>query len=220
MANREKLSKQTRAHGALPGFPRLLAGRLCLDFVNTLEKLDKDGPQDYLPGYTELAQWGQHIRLVSEQAVADALQWQQDHPGEAAELYARGMHLRSCLTRIFTALAYGREPDARDVQIVQAEFAQPGSALVLPPDVEHFQWQWASSDRLVERLLWEVAKSSIQTLTTDDLHRIKECPGANDCGSIFYDTSRNGTRRWCSMEGCGSRVKMRRQYARHVPSDV
>ncbi|MFL5589598.1 MAG: CGNR zinc finger domain-containing protein [Ktedonobacteraceae bacterium] len=26
--------------------------------------------------------------------------------------------------------------------------------------------------------------------------------------------SKNGSRQWCSMEGCGSRAKMRRQYAR------
>ncbi|MGH3132366.1 MAG: CGNR zinc finger domain-containing protein [Gaiellaceae bacterium] len=50
------------------------------------------------------------------------------------------------------------------------------------------------------------------------MDRVKECPGAGDCGWLFYDTSRNGTRRWCSMEGCGSRVKMRRQYARRRES--
>jgi len=44
--------------------------------------------------------------------------------------------------------------------------------------------------------------------------RVRQCPGANDCGWLFYDTSRNGSRRWCSMEGCGSRVKMRQQYAK------
>jgi predicted RNA-binding Zn ribbon-like protein len=64
--------------------------------------------------------------------------------------------------------------------------------------------------------LWLIAQSAVELLTEGELRRIKQCPGAGDCGWLFYDTSRNGTRRWCSMEGCGSRVKMRRQYARRA----
>ncbi|MGK5499057.1 CGNR zinc finger domain-containing protein [Streptomyces sp. URMC 125] len=43
--------------------------------------------------------------------------------------------------------------------------------------------------------------------------RIRAC--ANDeCILHFYDVSRNGTRRWCSMAGCGNRAKASRHYAR------
>ncbi|MFP8884974.1 MULTISPECIES: CGNR zinc finger domain-containing protein [Streptomyces] len=43
--------------------------------------------------------------------------------------------------------------------------------------------------------------------------RIRAC--ANDeCVLHFYDVSRNGTRRWCSMSGCGNRAKASRHYAR------
>ncbi|MFD4253381.1 CGNR zinc finger domain-containing protein [Amycolatopsis thermoflava] len=43
--------------------------------------------------------------------------------------------------------------------------------------------------------------------------RIKACahPG---CVLHFFDTSKNGTRRWCSMAGCGNRSKASRHYAR------
>jgi predicted RNA-binding Zn ribbon-like protein len=43
------------------------------------------------------------------------------------------------------------------------------------------------------------------------LSRVRACPGRN-CGWLFLDTS--GRRRWCSMETCGSREKMRRMYER------
>ncbi|MGG8409884.1 CGNR zinc finger domain-containing protein, partial [Streptomyces sp. 12297] len=43
--------------------------------------------------------------------------------------------------------------------------------------------------------------------------RIRAC--AHDaCVLHFYDTSRNGTRRWCSMAACGNRAKASRHYAR------
>lgn len=43
--------------------------------------------------------------------------------------------------------------------------------------------------------------------------RVKACPG-DACNYAFYDTSRNGSRVWCSMAGCGSKVKMRAYRAR------
>ncbi|MEU1440193.1 MULTISPECIES: CGNR zinc finger domain-containing protein [Streptomyces] len=43
--------------------------------------------------------------------------------------------------------------------------------------------------------------------------RIRRC--AHDtCILHFFDTSRNGTRRWCSMAACGNRAKASRHYAR------
>lgn len=47
-----------------------------------------------------------------------------------------------------------------------------------------------------------------------ELGRIKMCPGT-DCGWLFIDESRNGRRRWCSMETCGNRAKAARHYRRH-----
>jgi len=36
-------------------------------------------------------------------------------------------------------------------------------------------------------------------------------PGSSDsCGWLFYDDSKGGQRRWCSMEACGTIEKMRR----------
>jgi predicted RNA-binding Zn ribbon-like protein len=42
--------------------------------------------------------------------------------------------------------------------------------------------------------------------------RLKVC-ARDTCRWAFYDTSRNQTRRWCSMAGCGNHVKNQRAYA-------
>ncbi|WIB37118.1 CGNR zinc finger domain-containing protein [Curtobacterium sp. MCJR17_043] len=33
---------------------------------------------------------------------------------------------------------------------------------------------------------------------------------------MFYDSSRGGTRRWCSMQRCGNRAKVRAHRARRA----
>ena len=43
--------------------------------------------------------------------------------------------------------------------------------------------------------------------------RIRRCAG-HGCLLHFYDTSKRGDRRWCSMAGCGNRAKAARHYAR------
>jgi predicted RNA-binding Zn ribbon-like protein len=55
----------------------------------------------------------------------------------------------------------------------------------------------------------------VALLTGPELGRVKQCPGPlGDCGWLFLDTSKNRSRRWCSMEGCGSEAKMRRRHER------
>ncbi|MGD9696585.1 MAG: CGNR zinc finger domain-containing protein [Thermoleophilia bacterium] len=51
-------------------------------------------------------------------------------------------------------------------------------------------------------------------LVRDTPRRVREC--ANDsCAVLYLDTSRNRSRRWCSMETCGARSKAQAYYRRH-----
>ncbi|MFJ6831874.1 CGNR zinc finger domain-containing protein [Streptomyces sp. NPDC091209] len=59
---------------------------------------------------------------------------------------------------------------------------------------------------------WLAARDYLELLNTAP-DRIRRC--AHDaCVLHFFDTSRNGTRRWCSMAACGNRAKASRHYAR------
>jgi predicted RNA-binding Zn ribbon-like protein len=53
-----------------------------------------------------------------------------------------------------------------------------------------------------------VAAAAAKVAIEKRLDRIKICP-ADDCRWAFYDTSRNRSRQWCSMEVCGNRAKAR-----------
>jgi predicted RNA-binding Zn ribbon-like protein len=63
-------------------------------------------------------------------------------------------------------------------------------------------------------MLWPIAREAANLLTSKDIKRMGECADDRGCGYLFFDTSRNHSRRWCSMESCGNRAKAQRHYQR------
>jgi len=61
--------------------------------------------------------------------------------------------------------------------------------------------------------LGQIAGITYDAIRDGTWSRLKSCP-EDACNYTFYDTSRNGSRVWCSMSGCGSKVKMRAYRAR------
>jgi predicted RNA-binding Zn ribbon-like protein len=62
---------------------------------------------------------------------------------------------------------------------------------------------WLVPDRL--------AAACVELVQTVDVHQLKACPlDEGGCGWLFLDRSRNGSRRWCTMEDCGAHAKARR----------
>ncbi|MFE9930816.1 CGNR zinc finger domain-containing protein [Streptomyces sp. NPDC005533] len=59
---------------------------------------------------------------------------------------------------------------------------------------------------------WTAARDYLELLAGTP-GRIRRC-ASGTCVLHFHDTSRNGTRRWCSMAVCGNRAKASRHYAR------
>ncbi|MFI5801706.1 CGNR zinc finger domain-containing protein [Streptomyces sp. NPDC051561] len=54
--------------------------------------------------------------------------------------------------------------------------------------------------------------------TTGDIARLKRC-AEHACAWVFWDTSKNRSRRWCSMRVCGNRTKARRYAAKRATTD-
>jgi predicted RNA-binding Zn ribbon-like protein len=64
------------------------------------------------------------------------------------------------------------------------------------------------------RPAWAAALEAARILTSpEESARVRQCAD-DECGWFFLDTSRNRTRRWCSMKVCGNRNKVRRFYER------
>src|SRR5437762_819551 len=87
--------------------------------------------------------------------------------------------------------------------------AEPVESLTRPADLV----AWAREAGML------ADAAAAELLTWPALARVHICAGA-DCGWLFLDQSRNASRRWCAMDGCGNRTKARRHYHRSVKRNV
>jgi predicted RNA-binding Zn ribbon-like protein len=194
-------------------FPRLLGGRLCLDFVNTLEGRIGARPEEFLTEYEALVRWACHVDLLTEGACEDLTRQSRQHLEKAAGVYLQAIALRETIHQVFLALTHDRAPAPNDLMALQRVYVEGMGHARLNAHDEGVRWVWAPSPEL-GGVNWAVARSAVDLLISPDARRVKQCPGCGDCGWLFLDTTKSGTRQWCSMEGCGSRAKMRRQYQR------
>jgi predicted RNA-binding Zn ribbon-like protein len=209
-----KRNKQTRGQGRSGDLPRLLGERLCLDFANAVEGPISQHPEEFLRSYADLVQWGWHAGALAEAEAGHLAAEAERRPADAAEVFGRALELREAIYRTFRAVARGEAPPQAELDRVREEYLAALGGARLVAGEGGYSWAWDDDPGALDRVLWPVARSAVELLTSAELGRVKECPGAGDCGWLFLDTSKNGTRRWCSMEGCGSRLKMRRQYAK------
>lgn len=117
--------------------------------------------------------------------------------------------LRGALQRIAASLARDRPPAIGDIARVNRLADAPD----LPPQVgPGGRRSWPEPVSLGQ-VIATIARDAVHLLTGADIHRVRHCQ-ADDCDRVFLDTSRPGTRRWCSMETCGNRAKVRAFRAR------
>ena len=192
----------------------LSALRLCLDFANTLDGRLTSHPQESFRSYGDLLSWGQRAGMVAPDAASRLALEATRRMAEAAATLDRAIALREAVYRIFSAVAGKRTPEAADVDLLNGVLRDALAALQVTPTADGFVWAWGSQRQELGHVLWPIAQSAADLLTSVDLQTVREC-AAPDCGWLFLDTSRNHSRRWCDMKACGNRAKARRHYERN-----
>jgi predicted RNA-binding Zn ribbon-like protein len=194
--------------------PQRLGGALCFDFANTVDGGFTASPRERLFDLADLITWGQYAGLLSDEAAAQARQRHAHDPQRATADFQQAIALREAIFRTFAAIADGTQVESADLDLIQGQYLAALGAAHLAPAGERFDWSWEGLELdLLQRLLWPIARSAVEVLTSGGLERVKIC-ASGTCRWLFVDSSKNATRRWCSMADCGSRAKMRRQYAR------
>ena len=190
---------------------KLVGGRLCLDFVNTVDGRRNDSSLlgDKLKDYSDLVAWSQHSGIITAAESERLIKESKQKPAAANTVLHRAIALREALQHIFKATVLKRGPLSIDLETVNDELLKARKNERLASTENGFQWKWTDSETALDRMLWSIAQSAAEFLMKGDLSRLREC-GGEACGWLFEDTSRNRSRQWCTMEDCGNVAKVRR----------
>jgi predicted RNA-binding Zn ribbon-like protein len=208
------------------------AGALCLDFCNTVggrhqvevahEKLktnhllSEEGrfdSRDYLREYDDLIEWGKQAGLLATENVERLMTEAANRPQAAATVLAQAITLREGIYRLFSAIADDQTPRPEDLAVLNGALPTALAQQRVIATDDGFMWTWTIPPQALDPMLWPVARSAADLLTSPELVRVRECAGET-CGWLFMDMSKNHTRRWCSMDDCGNRAKAKRHYRR------
>jgi predicted RNA-binding Zn ribbon-like protein len=190
----------------------MIAGAICLDFVNTLGGLRGARTEEQLRTYADLLNWSHQAGILSAGTADRLLGVAQGD--EADVVMARAVALREALYGIFTRLLDGAEPTRADIEVLNTELSRSLAhmALAYTPE-EGFAWRWIGEESALDGMLWPVTRSAADLLLLADVQSLRQCDSPT-CGWLFLDLTKNHSRRWCDMRGCGNRAKVQRHRAR------
>lgn len=191
--------------------PHVSGGRLCLGIVNTVLWRRSDAPVERLTSYDDLVRYVARAGWLPE---ADRLVVEASaHPRKARASLAQAIGLRETLYGLFSEVAAGAAPVPSQMRALNVALATSMAHMELTTtDGGAFETRWRPSDSL-DLPLWQIAASAGAVLASDDLDRLKQCPG-EQCGWVFIDVSSNQSRRWCDSKLCGNRARVRAHYER------
>lgn len=117
--------------------------------------------------------------------------------------------LRDAIARIARAIAGGRAPAGTDIDLLNLYAATPD----VPARLAGGSRQAGRTEPRAAQVLASIAREAVALFSGRTAGRLRHCD-AEDCDLLYLDASRAGSRRWCSMQRCGNRDKVRRHRAR------
>lgn len=193
-------------HPSRAGSLMLVGGLPALDFANTASGRDGPWALEHLQAPAHLVLWAQHAGVVSAETAAAALD---RLPGEEGRAFLRrALEVREAIFRIGTAVTRKDVPLRADLFLLKQEAAHALEQADLEAEAGG-AFAIRFGDRPPAAILGPLTQSALSLFLGGGLERLKQCP-APDCGWLFYDRSKNNSRRWCDMATCGNREKAQR----------
>lgn len=182
---------------ALPQF-HIVGGHPALDLVNTVAPRVPSGPhEDYLDSPEAVVEWARRAGVISPSEAP------LPSPSSLADVLAVRALTESALA--------GRELDAVvarwSAAIARASLQPAPSSDPASPGAYTLVIGTAPDTMIADRL----ADALVDLLRNADRSRLHACPlDEGGCGWLFLDRSRNQSRKWCTMDDCGTHAKSRR----------
>lgn len=184
----------------------------CLDFINTVYIYN--GKQiDTLQDFTALTDWLKAADLI------DSDQWQKarklwGNTSQGALVVEKAKKFRDGIRIIAERATEDRAVPAYMIEEINFYLRLGGEFTEMQQTQDGnyvLQTRRELNDPL--QLLVPIAESMADLLALNSLSNVKKCESPH-CILHFYDKSKNHTRRWCSMETCGNRMKAVAHYRR------
>lgn len=210
---------EPRAYFSSIGRMRMLAGDPALDFANTLHW--RGGSEvDFLPEYQSLVEWSVPAGLLSEDETGMLLPIAATFMKTATATHSAAIALRSAWRerlngRTGSDQPFTRHKGSKDLlgRMLASALADPRLLISVdaPEDAHPAHILFLPVARVA------LAIASLELIPGD---RKLGCCEGDPCGGFFLNTSRSKPRRWCSMDSCGNRAKVRSFRRRFIAEEA
>jgi len=195
-----------------------VANKTILDFLNTKPVL-ADGPTELLPDAHALERWLIASGMVTSPKTKSLLRnWRNSTQGAAflVDLIAFRERLRNAVGRIET----GSLPSDSFLSEVNSLLLQYPRLTLLNRRDGKIHRETSFEPHKPSDLWAPIIDATADLLSETEPSRLRKC---ESCVIHFFDTSKKGSRRWCSMNICGNKLKVaayqRRKRANHTSAD-
>jgi predicted RNA-binding Zn ribbon-like protein len=189
------------------GFFRI-GNNAAVDFVNTT--VIRDGvPTDLCPTWDRVVLWAGGTGLLTAGERRELMLDDRD----AVRSHRRAMELRAALRESFVRFSRDGMLSGEQLRVINEHLSGQNSCVQLRREGDAFAITPAPQEMTASLLLARIARHAADMFATREYSRLRRCAGEH-CVLWFLDVSKNGTRRWCSMEGCGNRAKASAHYHR------
>ncbi|MFF0267828.1 CGNR zinc finger domain-containing protein [Kribbella sp. NPDC004536] len=202
---------------------RIVGGHPVLDLANTVTPRLRGGAveHDYLTSPAELVAWALRIGLIDLRGYSSVEGTWRSMPELGTKALNATLEIREAAYDVLAKRAAGAvvAPDGVKHSVGSAferlmlRWSAAAARSMLVPDAARKR---GIADLLVgtspaQLIPDRLVVAAVELVRTVDLRQLKACPVADGgCGWLFLDRSRNGSRRWCAMEDCGTRAKIRK----------
>jgi predicted RNA-binding Zn ribbon-like protein len=182
-----------------------VGNHLTLDFLNTKPILEGT-PRELLPNASALVRWLAASGIVKTEKDRELVRaWSHTARAErfVRKLVAFRERLRAAVLRLESGLAPG-DSFLAEMNMLLGIYPQRS---ILTKRGSKVSLNRSFEPRKSEDTWIPILAATTELLSTLEPSRIRKCE-SESCVSHFYDTSKRGSRRWCSMNICGNRLKV------------
>lgn len=158
--------------------------------------------------YQDLIDLMKELALVTDSEFKELQSISKSQPAQAESAKNKSLMCRELLYSLCHSSVIGKEPPRDSLESFNSLLSAAAS--------QGLTWQSGSYAKVFlhkhETFLpfLPLLIRELYDLLTSPLHlKLKIC-ASTDCGTIFIDYSKNNSKRWCDMSGCGNRAKAKR----------